>query len=64
MFLGVILYCFHPADVFSCSMMARTNGLFATEQQCQVTIKKEMIAISERTRAITRGKCFEVGKTV
>ena len=64
MFLGVILYCYHPADAFSCSMIARTNGLFATEQQCQLTITKEMVAIGKSMRAITRAKCFEVGKTV
>jgi hypothetical protein len=64
MFLGVILYCFHPADAFSCSMIARTNGLFATEQQCRETITEEMIDLGERMRAITRAKCFELGKTV
>lgn len=63
MFLGVILYCFVPTDVFSCSMMARTGGLFHTREQCQITVTKEMIDLSKRITAITMAKCFEVGQS-
>jgi hypothetical protein len=63
MFLGVILYCFIPTDAFSCSMMARTGGLFHTREQCQITVTQEMIVLGERIKALTRAKCFEVGQS-
>ena len=63
MFLGVILYCFQPSDAFSCSMMARTGGLFVSREQCQITVTEEMIELSKNIKAITRAKCFKVGQT-
>jgi hypothetical protein len=64
MFLGVVLFCYSPTDVFTCSMVARTHGLFVSERECMITIQKEMVQMSEKLQVITRAKCFEVGKTI
>ena len=64
MFLGVILYCFSPTDAFSCSMVARTNGLFTTREECQIIVQSEMEAMANQLKVIARAKCFEVGKSI
>jgi len=64
MFLGVILYCFSPTDVLTCSMVARTHGLFVSREECRVTIQREMVQMSNKLQVITRAKCFEVGNTI
>lgn len=62
MFLGVILFCYQPYDVFSCNMSARTGGLFNTERECQKVVSQEMLVIAKGIKAVARAKCFKVGQ--
>lgn len=62
MFLGVILFCYQPYDAFSCSITARTGGLFYSEQECKATVSREMTIIAKTIKAVAKAKCFEVGQ--
>ena len=64
MFLGVMMYCLLPNDIFSCRMIARTNSLFVSMEECQTTVQEEMIELSERLQVYSRAKCFEIGKSI
>lgn len=64
MFLGVMMYCLLPNDIFSCSMIARTNSLFVSMEECQITVQKEMAELSERLQVYSRAKCFEIGQSI